>query len=72
MCSKAAPGTKYQKCGHRVEGVVKVYHCQNYPNGPDCANPKINHSVTDNKINHSITDNKIVGYYPDCVATGKS
>jgi hypothetical protein len=32
MCFKAAPGTKYQKCGHRVEGVEKEYKCKDYPN----------------------------------------
>jgi Zn finger protein HypA/HybF involved in hydrogenase expression len=63
MCFKAAPGTIYQKCGDRVEGIEKVYKCANYPNGPDCANLK---------FNNSITDKKQVGYCPECVAKGKS
>lgn len=63
MCFKAAPGTKYQKCGHRVEGVEKVYKCKDYPNGKDCGSPK---------LNNSITDNKYPAYCPDCVAAGNT
>ena len=61
MCCKAALGTKYQKCGHRVEGVKKVYKCKDYPK--DCDSPK---------LNNSITNNKYLGYCLDYVAVGNT
>jgi hypothetical protein len=63
MCFKAAPGTKYRRCNHQVEGTEKVYDCALKPNGPDCANPPYNHSITDNVIND---------FCDDCMAAGRS
>jgi len=63
MCFKAAPGTKHRKCNHKVEGPEKVYDCHQKPNGPDCANPRFNHSVTDKVVND---------FCPDCKAAGRS
>jgi hypothetical protein len=63
MCFKAAPATKYRKCSHKVEGMEKVYECGEKPNGPNCANPPYNHSITDKTVND---------FCPDCKAAGRS
>ncbi|RYC80568.1 hypothetical protein BFJ63_vAg16542 [Fusarium oxysporum f. sp. narcissi] len=62
MCIKAAPATVYRKCGHRSEGVEKIYPCASAPNGPTCKNPPFNHSISDNRVNK---------WCDDCVAAGK-
>lgn len=62
MCFKAAPATVYRKCGHKSDGIAKVYTCADAPNGPNCKDPPYNHSVTDNKVSM---------WCDDCVAAGK-
>ncbi|KAF2464201.1 uncharacterized protein BDR25DRAFT_361716 [Lindgomyces ingoldianus] len=60
---KAAPGTKYRKRNHLVDGPEKVYDCQEKPNGPNCADPQYNHSITDKVVND---------FCPNCKAEGRS
>ena len=62
MCFKAAISTKYRKCNHTVDGVEKTYHGELKPNGPNCANPKTNTSVSAKVVS---------GFGPDCVTAGK-